>query len=169
MNFRSWLAIWLSIGVLGGGCSDGSSSTNDGPADEVVPFKMVPVQSAPTVPSESPWRQVSVAIEETPSSVRAGHVLEFVVAIKNGSKDDIDPQALCPAYFLNFGESAESATPITSLLNCDQARPLQPGDVERFAMQIELPEDIELEAGSVYWRLEPYLVDASSTEIAVRS
>lgn len=94
--------------------------------------------------------------------------MEFVVAISNDSSGEIDPHVSCPAYFMNFGESSESAAPVTSLLNCDASDRIPPGETERFAMEIELPAELQLDAGSVYWRLEPSLVDASSPEIAVQ-
>lgn len=94
-------------------------------------------------------------------------MLAFEVVITNGSDVELDPAATCPGYFMNFGESSVSAVPVMSLLNCDDAHPIVSGGSERFSMEIEIPAELDLEAGSVYWRLEPSLADASSPEIAV--
>ena len=172
---RRWTQL-LSLGaiaVLALACSDDSSQRgsaamqSEEAGDEgVVPFERVPVATPPAIAPDSPWRGVSIAIESVPRSVESGEPLEFVVAITNPSTEPVDPRQTCPAYFMNFGESSLSAEPVTSLLNCDAASPLPAGATRRFAMEIEIPLDLDLDFGSIYWRLEG-VADASSDEIAV--
>ena len=170
----------LSLGtaaVFALACSGDSSEPGSaaGHAEEpveegVVPFEHVPVATPPAIAPGSPWHGVSIAIEPVPHAVEAGALLEFVVAITNVSTEPVDPQQTCPAYFMNFGDSSLSAEPVSSLLNCDAARPLPAGATQRFAMEIEIPLDLgldlRLDVGSIYWRLEG-VADASSDDIAV--
>jgi hypothetical protein len=173
---------WIIVAVLTAlcvGCSDNSpgedSHRDNQPAGssvdhanaEIVSFSVFPVEDVPAVPPESPWRHVTLEIESAPSSITAGDKLEFVVAITNDAGDKIDPGELCPAYFMNFGEGAVSAVPIVSLLNCDDASSIAPGSTERFAMEIEMPPDLELNTGSIYWRLDPSIAAISSSEIPI--
>ena len=151
---------WLLLALAVLACSD------DGP--DVVPFEAAPVNTPPVLPADSPWREVSLEIESTPSSVEPGTVAEFVVAITNESEREIDPRETCPSYFMNFGESSITAVPVQSLLNCEAASPMGPGEAQRFAMEIELPSDLEIESGTFYWRLEELVADASSPSTPVR-
>jgi hypothetical protein len=174
---RRW-CIGVAIGALCVGCTGSSdddsardtrpATTGAGPADgDVVPFSAHPVDAAPPVPPDSPWRQVALEIEAEPSSVAQGEELTCVVAVTNVGGETIDPDELCPAYYTNFGESSISAVPVISSLNCEDASPIAPGGVERFAMEIELPTDMEPGAGSIIWRLDPYIEAAFSSELVV--
>jgi hypothetical protein len=160
LTHRLVVGAWLLLALPVLACSD------DGP--DVVPFELAPVKTPAPLPADSPWREVSVEIESAPSSVEPGTVTEFVVAITNGSEREIDPDETCPAYFMNFGDSGISLEPVMSLLNCDAASPMPPGGVERFAMEMDVPSDFELDFGEFYWRLEELAADASSRSIPVR-
>lgn len=155
-----------ALGCSGEGGS-GDVTTEPAPTADAVPFRLAAVAEPPVVPDDSPWREVKLEIQDAPASVAPGDTLEFVVAITNGSASTaIDPRAMCPAYFMNFGESSISLVPVTSRLNCDEADTFGPGAVERFAMELDVPADFELDAGTVYWRLES-VADTSSDAIVV--
>jgi len=156
----SLVVVALASGSLLGACSDGAS-------DGAVPFEFIPVDDPPSVPADSGWQSVSLDIESEPDRVEPGSVLEFVVVISNPSDRDIDVRRSCPAYFMNFGESAEGLGPIRSLLNCDDAENIPARSAERFAMKIDMPAELDLDRGSVYWRLEPGISDTASSEVAV--
>lgn len=166
------LVMMAPLGLLMTSCGDdhsaarSSGSNRDRRHETVVPFESLPVDTAPPLPSGSPLRDTSLTLESVPTSVQAGRALDFDVAIENLSDQTIefDP---CPAYLVSFGESAMSVGPILSLLNCQEADPIPAGGTERFAMRLDIPDDFELDAGSIYWRIEPTIADASSGQIVV--
>jgi hypothetical protein len=172
-RLRCLLAAGLPVAVLAIACSADSStetpseSGDPGSPGDVVPFEVSPAEISPSMPPESPWRGVTVELESVPSAVAAGDVLSFVVAITNNSESELDLSEECPSYFMNFGESSETVVPIMSLLNCSSAAPIGVGETERFAMDIEIPANMQLGAGTIYWRLEPSIAADSSSEIRV--
>jgi hypothetical protein len=171
------------IGVLAfalASCSsdDGSSNAtvgDDGSRDVAdsegaVPFRLLPVESPPSIPSDSALRDLSVEVVSAPEEAEPGETLEFVVSINNPTAEPVQLEP-CPAYFANFGESSITTRPVLSLLNCEAADPIPPSGAERFAMEIELTEDLRdlrLDFGSIFWRLEPSITAASSEQIPLK-
>lgn len=154
--------------MLVGCASDESDGDGAASGDALVPYRSIPVGSPPPVPAQSPLQELSATIEDAPENVVPGETIEFVVTIRNPTARavELDP---CPAYLRSFGESSISVGPVVSLLNCDEADPIPAHGAERFEMRIGVPKEFQLSGGgSIYWRLEPSIADASSGFIAVQ-
>ncbi|MFP3899429.1 MAG: hypothetical protein ACLFXM_01155 [Acidimicrobiia bacterium] len=154
--------------MLNGCASDESDGDGAASGDALVPYRSMPVGSAPPLPDQSSLRDLSVTVEDAPEVVVPGEPIEFVVAIRNPAARpvELDP---CPAYLMSFGESSISIGPVVSLLNCDEADPIPAHGAERFEMRIGVPREFQLSGGgSIYWRLEPSIADASSGFIPVQ-
>lgn len=169
MRHYPGVAALCALVALSISCSEGQQEDGSSGSGAVVPFELLTVAEFPEVPPDSPWWEVSVALESVPETVDAGGTLEFVVALTNRSGEAIDPGVSCPGYFANLGESSESAVPVRSLLNCEEAATIGPGETERFAMVIEVPAGIRLDSGTLFWRLEPVIAGTSSRPIAIVS
>jgi len=110
---------------------------------------------------EPPNRFKSLEITiEPPQPVRPGETLEYVVRLRNGGDDGVALEP-CPGFrqFLTPWPDTSEIKPGKPIaygdwrLNCDPARILAPGGTVRFAMRIDVPDDVASEALFLEWQL----------------
>lgn len=138
----------LVVGILGTGCSDDTT--------DVVPFKATEeVDEPPDIPTDSPIRHLRVRLESVPEEIEAGDDLAFVAVLENPTNEDISLEP-CPAYHINYGESA-TVVSTQRRLNCGGGDRVSAGGSLSFEMRISTDAQF-IEPGGDYrlvWRLEP--------------
>lgn len=86
---------------------------------DVVPFEPTEeLDELPPIPLESPITSLRVRLESLPEEVPAGEDLVFVAVLENPTDEDVVLNP-CPAYSINYGESAGGVSTGLMLLNCD--------------------------------------------------
>lgn len=102
-----------------------------------------PASTDPRADLEASW--------EGPSSVRAGEVLEYVIALHNPTGEAISLEP-CPSYT----QGAEDLTVQTLKLNCtdETTTTIAPGGTERFKMKMTIPATATQPQLKVGWHLE---------------
>lgn len=125
----------------------------------MVPFVATEeLDEPPAIPANSPIRDLDTGLESVPEDMQAGDDLVFVVVLENPTDNDVvlDP---CPAYNLNFGESASTVRSGFRLLNCEGGQRVPAGGSLSFEMRISTTSNV-IQPDRHYrlvWRLEPDL------------
>jgi len=97
---------------------------------------------------------------EAPQPARPGETLEYVVRLRNSGDDEVALEP-CPGFRQLLSPWTETSEikpgkPIAYgdwRLNCDPVPILAPGGAVRFAMRIEVPDEVASEALLVEWQL----------------
>jgi hypothetical protein len=90
----------------------------------------------------------SLAIElNVPPSVAAGTTLHYTVRLRNAGIEPVAFPAECPVY----GEWVPGFAKDFYVLNCGPVRAIQPGQTEKFAMELSVPRTTTPGGYMLYW------------------
>ncbi|MPY98654.1 MAG: DUF4232 domain-containing protein [Actinophytocola sp.] len=122
--------------------------------------------AAPDPPSRFAHLKITI---EPARTARPGSTLEYVVRLANTGDSAIDPTP-CPGFRQLLSPWTETSNaklgkPIvydTWRLNCDQVGTLTPGEAARFAMRVDVPDEVSSDALAIDW----WLIDSKTTRTA---
>jgi hypothetical protein len=110
----------------------------------VTPFQATagPETTVPPDPTHSLAIQLDV-----PHSVAAGTTLHYTVSLRNASVHPVAFPAECPVY----GEWVPGFAKDFYVLNCGPVHAIQPGQTEKFAMELAVPRATNPGGYTLYW------------------
>jgi hypothetical protein len=110
----------------------------------VTPFQA----TAPpdTTPPPDPVHSLGIELD-VPHSVAAGTTLRYTVSLRNAGVHPVAFPAECPVY----GEWVPGFAKEFYVLNCGTVRAIQPGQTEKFAMELAVPRTTTPGGYVLYW------------------
>jgi Protein of unknown function (DUF4232) len=110
----------------------------------VTPFQATAAPET-TVPPD-PLHSLSIQLD-VPHSVAAGTTLHYTVSLLNAGVQPVAFPAECPVY----GEWVPGFAKEFYVLNCGPVRAIQPGQTEKFAMELAIPRTTTPGGYVLYW------------------
>jgi hypothetical protein len=117
---------------------------------EVSPWETAKVK--PAAPWATAAGSLKASVPNQPVRAKRGGMLHFVVVLQNTSRATIRFDR-CPAYVQQLVPAGQVEV---HELNCANAKPIEPGKREAFAIELRVPKNAPVGGNGLFWGLDPF-------------